>query len=164
MRFDYASDLVKVAQRRIEDARELLMRPSLKPERGDADQRHLPAAYYLAGYAVECILKAYAVDLYNSRERADIKRWSEVADRTAVDVSGAEGHNLGKLLVVCELEGRMQANPAIMMTWGTCSAWRHDVRYTLMPVAASSAAEFRRSVREFVDACDVVYRWVKQRG
>ena len=56
---DTIQDYRRSATRRLEDAKELLEPPTLDPQRSDADRRHLRGAMYLAGYAVECLVKAY---------------------------------------------------------------------------------------------------------
>lgn len=53
------AELQRLAQERISDARVLL------------DARRWPAAYYLAGYAVECALKACIAKLMKSEEYPD---------------------------------------------------------------------------------------------
>src|SRR4051794_32059413 len=59
---DRLSDFVKSAPRRLKDAEELIEHPTADPQRSDADRRHLRGAMYLAGYAVECLLKAYLIE------------------------------------------------------------------------------------------------------
>jgi hypothetical protein len=56
------SDYVKSAARRLKDAEELLQPPNADPQRSDADRRDLRGAMYLAGYAVESLLKAYLIE------------------------------------------------------------------------------------------------------
>ena len=54
------------ATRRLEDTRELLEPPTLDAQRSDADRRHLRGAMYLAGYAAECLVKAYLIQHMNA--------------------------------------------------------------------------------------------------
>lgn len=61
LEFDSIGDYVKAGPRRLADAKELLEQPTLEPDAPDAAHRHLRGAVYLAGYAVECALKAYII-------------------------------------------------------------------------------------------------------
>ena len=63
---DTIQDYRHSAARRLEDARELLEPPTLDPQRSDADRRHLRGAMCLAGYAVECLVKAYFIQHRNA--------------------------------------------------------------------------------------------------
>lgn len=56
---DRISDFVKSGPHRLQNAEELMELPTRAAQGSDAGQRHLRAAMYLAGYAVECMLKAY---------------------------------------------------------------------------------------------------------
>ena len=57
----------KAAQFRLQDARELMESPSYDSQRSDASSRHLRGAMYLAGYAVECLLKAYLIQMTSTQ-------------------------------------------------------------------------------------------------
>ena len=57
--YDGISQYWKAAARRLQDAQELLQPPTINADEQGAETRHLRAAVYLAGYAVECILKVY---------------------------------------------------------------------------------------------------------
>ena len=67
--YDTIKDYRAAANQRLGDARELMETPTRDSERSDAEQRHLRGAMYLAGYAVECLLKAY---LNSAGERAKV--------------------------------------------------------------------------------------------
>ena len=59
--YDGISQCRKAAIRRLRDAKELLQPSSLDSLEQGASTRHLRASIYLAGYAIECILKAYSI-------------------------------------------------------------------------------------------------------
>jgi hypothetical protein len=58
VRFDSLADFVKSGPRRLRDAEELLETPTLFPHEAGSASRHLRGAMYLAGYGVECLVKA----------------------------------------------------------------------------------------------------------
>ena len=60
---DGISEYLKAGLHRLRDAEELLQEPSIILKESGADTRHLRGAVYLAGYAVECVLKAYLIQL-----------------------------------------------------------------------------------------------------
>ncbi len=64
---DTIQDYRRSATRRLEDARELLEPPTLDAQRSDAGRRHLRGAMYLAGYAAECLVKAYLIQHMNAQ-------------------------------------------------------------------------------------------------
>jgi len=70
-----------------------------------AGERHLRAAVYLAGYAIECILKVYII----SRVAGAVSLAGAIEDRRAMgeqipNILGAEGHRLTILLSLTDLE------------------------------------------------------------
>ena len=162
MKYDGHSELLNAAPKRLKDAQELLQEPSLDPDRSDAEYRHLTGAYYLAGYAVECALKAYIIMLMDARGALSVTRWSEAitlaADsHVAPDLSGARGHNLERLLRAARLEGEVASDVDMQQNWGICRKWDYNERYR--PAYMVN----RQSVCEFVDACDASYRWIRSR-
>ena len=73
--FDSETAYIKSGTRRLRDAEELLEPPTLDPKERGAETRHLSGAVYLAGYGVECLLKAYLIS-----RRSGCSRLSEVRD------------------------------------------------------------------------------------
>ena len=68
---DRLSDFVKSGPRRLKDANELMEMPTADAQRSDAKNRHLRGAMYLAGYAIECLLKAYLIEQEDCQSLAD---------------------------------------------------------------------------------------------
>jgi hypothetical protein len=162
MRYDGLSELLKAAPKRLADARELLERPSLNPHTSDAGYRHLCGAYYFAGYAVECALKAYIILLLDSRRSERVSRWYQVVESLAAlpggtNLGGKHSHDLSRLLAVSELEGAVDRDEQAKRTWGTCSKWDYNVRYRPDHMLE------RTRVAEFVEACSATYHWVRAR-
>jgi HEPN domain-containing protein len=79
-------------------------------------------AYYLAGYAVECALKACIAKRTREHEFPDKKL-----------VNDSHTHDLGKLVQLAELrlelENAMQSNPTIKARFDTIQDWSETSRY-----------------------------------
>jgi hypothetical protein len=159
LKYDGHSELLKAAPKRLRDAQELLEEPTLEPHGSDADCRHLCGACYLAGYAVECVLKAYVIRLLAHRTSQHLVRWSQaiVHFDGVHDLHGAASHNLARLLVVSELAGELDADPQMKRVWSMCVLWRPDWRYLRSNGMGPAEA------RQFVDACAAAHDWVRQR-
>ena len=110
------AELQRLAKQRISDAKVLL------------DARHWSGAYYLAGYAVECALKACIAKLMKSEEFPD-KNFAEKCWT----------HNLPQLLglagLKADLDAAMQADPDLADNWDTVKEWTESSRYARTPKA-----------------------------
>ncbi len=162
MKYDGHSELVKAGPRRLQDAQELLEPPTLEPNRSDANYRHLCAAQYLAGYAVECVLKAYIILLLDQRSNQHFARWSQVISHFAKqpsgsNLSGAASHDLKELIDVSELEQELDSDEQMKRNWGICNKWDYNTRYRPDPMMNCAR------VAEFVDACRATSEWVRNR-
>ncbi len=162
MRYDGHSQLVKAGPRRLQDAQELLETPTLEPNRSDAQYRHLCGAHYLAGYAVECLLKVYVILLLDQRSDQHFSRWSHVINHftdiaAGPNLSGAGSHDLRKLMVVAELEPQLDSDREMKQNWSICSRWDYNSRYR--PEYLMDRSE----VVDFVDACEATCNWLKNR-
>jgi HEPN domain-containing protein len=112
--------------------------------------RQFSGAYYLAGYAVECALKACIA-----------KRFSryEFPDKKIVDDSWT--HDLRKLLVVAGIDDarlrRSSGDDVFQRNWEIVTAWSEDSRYRTVD---------RASCRAFLDAIMEEHHgllpWIKQ--
>lgn len=105
------NDLQELAQVRIGEA-ELL-----------AAQGRWDGAYYLAGYAVECALKACFAKSVNQHDFPDKQR-----------VLAVYQHDLTNLLRVSGVEGDLMSDsvsdPALRSNWETVRTWSEHSRYT----------------------------------
>ena len=151
---DTIQDYRHSAARRLEDAQELLQPPTLDPQRSDADRRHLRGATYLAGYAAECLVKAYliqhlnaqtlaaAVDTLNKqRQRQGLEPVEQIA-RTAA------GHKILYLLQLTDLPQYPGYDPKL---WARVAQWRSSWRYETDFVSPADAEEFLEDVQAVVN-------------
>ncbi|HCU34749.1 MAG TPA: hypothetical protein DGT21_04660 [Armatimonadetes bacterium] len=162
LRHDSVRDYAAVGPQRLADAYELLEQPTWENSADDAGHRHLRAAVYLAGYAVECALKAYIVSREFPGDRSGRRTLSEtIVRRTqrgdAPQLSGRRTHNLTLLLRASHLERAMEHNERIKRQWGMLLKWDPDWRYNPRPYTDRSAA------RTLVDAAAALHDWISSR-
>jgi HEPN domain-containing protein len=122
----------RVATQRLADA-ELILKVLDRPS----------AAMYLAGYAVECILKALMLALTPPR------RQSAVLKSLKTDF----GHNLGRLrAAVIQRGGNPPQNVGRELLF--VSSWSPELRYEPGPGDAKEAERFIAAVRSIVEWAD----------
>jgi HEPN domain-containing protein len=131
------ADFQQLANERTSNARVLLA------------ARHWSAAYYLAGYAVECALKACIAKLMKSEEFPD-KKFAEKCWT----------HNLAQLLDLAGLkdnfEDALAADQALRENWDTVKAWAEESRY-----ARTTRAEAENLYDAITDRKHGVLSWLK---
>lgn len=107
-------------------------------------------AYYLAGYAIECALKAIVAAQF---------RANEIPDRRLVE--RVYVHDLGKLLSLAgledELEAEMSANPDLHGKWTTILKWSERARYEIWTQDSASA------ILNAVGGDEGLLRWLQNR-
>ncbi len=134
------ADLQKLAELRIEEA-EILLKA-----------RKYAGAYYLAGYAVECGLKACVAK--------KTKRF-EFPDKQLVLDSYT--HTIEKLVSVAGLKSQRDADAAsdtsLLANWGTVKDWTEESRYE----RTRTRAEAYRLFNAITDPRHGVLPWIKQR-
>jgi HEPN domain-containing protein len=112
------TELQWLANQRIREARSLL------------DAQRWSGAYYLAGYAVECALKACIAKRMQAEEFPD----KSFADKCWT-------HNLAQLLVVAELkadfDAALQTDTDLRDNWDIVKAWTEASRYARKKRAAA---------------------------
>jgi hypothetical protein len=151
---DTIRDYRRSAQRRLEDAQELLEPRTWEPQRSDADQRHLRTAMYLAGYAVECLLKAYLIQQIGAQTLREAVALLNVrlqarGREPVADISrSAAGHRLIYILRYTDLTGYPGYSEAL---WGRLAQWNSAWRYETDPVARSAAEAFIGDVQTAVN-------------
>lgn len=110
------------------------------------------AAYYIAGYAVECGLKACVVDLV-ARNPGIIYE-----DRRFSDACWT--HTLARLIGVAGLDGdcdaQCKANVAFAKNWAAAIQWSEASRYDLTP--EPRARELYEAISEPQDG---VMKWIR---
>jgi HEPN domain-containing protein len=132
-------ELQRLANERINDAKVLL------------NARRWSAAYYLAGYAVECALKACIAKLMKSEEFPD-KKFAEKCWT----------HNLTQLLDLSSLEAdfdaALRADPDLRKNWDTVKEWKEESRY-----ARKLKTEAENLYEAITDKKHGVLSWLKLR-
>jgi HEPN domain-containing protein len=94
-------------------------------------------SYYLAGYAVECALKACIAKLTAQDDFPDKDR-----------VTKSYTHNLHTLLVIAKLDKNLEADsindPNLGLNWITALRWNESKRYEI--ISRSDAQEMMQSL------------------
>lgn len=158
-RYDGVSDLIKAAPRRIQDARRLL--EPIDDGGSDAASRHLNAACYLAGYAVECMLKVYLISCTVNHTGHPPVTWTETVKVRGWEkkLSGSRAHNIELLRSVTDLEAAMDKDTGIKSAWGVVlKNWDVALRYCGRPQYDPQRAF------EVVKACYIVHQWIRKRA
>jgi HEPN domain-containing protein len=133
------TDLQRLAKERISDAKVLLA------------ARHWSAAYYLAGYAVECALKACVAKLMKAEEFPD----KGLAEKCWT-------HSLPQLLGPAELKNdfnaALQADLDLAENWDIVKDWNESSRY-----ARTSKTKAEGLYEAITDKKHGVLSWLKPR-
>jgi HEPN domain-containing protein len=108
-------------------------------------------AYYLAGYAIECALKAVIAAGFRANEIPDKSR-----------VNSIYTHNLKVLLSLADLESPleqdMSGNSGLRESWATISKWSEHARYEI------STHDAAATMLEAVGAADKgLLSWLRKR-
>jgi hypothetical protein len=129
---------------------QLLSRVRLREAKGLANLGLHDGAYYLAGYAVECALKARI---------AKATRKHDFPDKKKADASYR--HNLRELLKVANLEEarleQAKRDPVFRNNWDVVQSWSEESRYRF-----NSAEDARALVEAVSHRNHGVLRWIKQ--
>ena len=137
---------------RLADGKELLELPTSDRAATDAGHRHLWAAMYLSGYAVECLLKAYIIQeihahtLEEAIEALDERR-SKLGRKPYTSIMRtAAGHNISFLVQLSEINVSTQTDP-----WATVLLWSSSWRYNTTKVPRANAEEFVMNISRIVE-------------
>lgn len=158
--YDGISEFLKVAPQRLGDAKKLL-EPAVNLQQQVGDTRHLRAAVYLAGYGLECVLKAYVISRQpptkTLTETMNRRRSSgeQLKGEALPDIQGAKGHNLPLLLLLTDLEAALDNARDRKKDWAICLVWKSTWRYDPYPTA-------RLFAEDFVAAAERLYRWIER--
>lgn len=106
------NDFQRLAKVRIEEAKALL------------DNRLFAGAYYLAGYSVECAIKAYVAKQTNQYDFPDKELVAKVYKHSPKELIGGAGLDSG-------LEQEINTDNAFAGYWGVVSKWSERHRYDL---------------------------------
>jgi HEPN domain-containing protein len=103
-------------------------------------------AIYLAGYAVECVLKALILSLFGEHEQPAVMQ----------RFRGAWAHDYGELKSLYRKSGGAGFPREVAQAFALVDDWGTDLRY-------SPRAEYPGDASEFFGAVDVILRWATQR-
>ena len=105
------TEFQELAKVRLDEAKALL------------DQKRFDGAYYLAGYAVECGLKACVAKLTNQDDFPRDRKFVEKCySHDFMDLLKASG-------LLPDWEKDTKADAALTSNWGIVEAWNESVRY-----------------------------------
>jgi HEPN domain-containing protein len=128
------TDLQKLADMRIEEA-EILLKA-----------RKYAGAYYLAGYAVECGLKACLAKTVKRHDYPDKQR-----------VQQWYTHKLEDLVRFAGLKPALDADPDLSRNWGIVKDWDEQARYE----RKTTRAEAQGLYNAITDPTHGVLPWIK---
>lgn len=155
--YDNKQTFRKSGFRRLRDAKQLAQPPTLDARQSDADTRHLRGAMYLAGYGVECLLKAYLINQEQCRSLAEAQdKINERREKMGLEpikpiATSAAGHNLEYLLHLTDLESRLDNTHRILFS--VCAKWRSTWRY-------DPSSPSLKDAEAFLVAADTITRWI----
>lgn len=132
----------KAGKHRLDDARALL------------DAGRWRGAMYLAGYAVECLLKVKLMRMYGCRNLNEL----ENVLRERELLTGHETiftHRLETLFKLTRSSERLRSNPGIWKRFGTLNRWMPAWRYTADLSDSANAKDFVQSVEQVVHWIEV---------
>jgi hypothetical protein len=130
------TDLQTLAEKRIKEAGILLAA-------GEFD-----GAYYLAGYGMECALKACI-----------LKRLANYWPEDKKFIEKCYTHDLKILLQHADLEGEMNAAGAVLLRWLEVKDWTEQSRYQV----GKTGPDVRRFYQAIVDPAEGVLQWLRTR-
>ncbi len=133
------TDMRKAALKRLADARRLL---------GSKENCHARGARYLAGYAIECKLKAIAMEIYACKTLADL------AEEWQVERQAVYTHGLEVFARQLPLWRRLQGSDVWRDFTGQVNRWNPAWRYDGRDLHYAEA-------RVFLDAVTRVYKWLE---
>lgn len=138
------SDLKKLAAMRLSDAKALL-----KTKRNNA------GAYYIAGYAVECAIKACIAKNQGQYPFPEFIKESDIRSKYYT-------HSLEVLISTADLKQRLDIdcgrNPTLAANWTLVVNWNETYRY--QPRVSQSQAE--DLIQAIDDPQNGVLQWLKQ--
>ena len=112
--------------------------------------RKMLGAYYLAGYAVECALKACIAKETKRHEFPPKKKY----------VQDVYTHDLESLLKLAglnkQLDSDMKVNPALGINWGVVKEWGEESRYVMSGLKG-------KDIYTALGGPNGVLTWIKQR-
>jgi len=131
------ADLQRLSRLRIQEARSLYR------------LRHYSGAYYLAGYAIECALKASIAKETQKHDFPDKTRVQNSYVHKPAELLGVA--NLSQLFQIAR-----QSNPKLQASWNIVNNWSEQSRYAVWTRADADAMIVAVGSRQ-----DGVLSWIK---
>jgi HEPN domain-containing protein len=107
-------------------------------------------AYYLAGYAIECALKAKIAADFRENEIPELKRVQSIY---TYDLNAL----LGLAVLKEDLDAEKELNPELYERWTIARAWSENARYKVWTEANASA------ILGAIDGADGILEWLRNR-
>ena len=114
-----------------------------------ADGLH-SGAYYLAGYALECALKAKIAADFRENEIPELKRVQSIYTH---DLSAL----LGLAVLKEDLDAEKELHPQLYQRWSVAREWSENARYKIWTQADASA------ILDAVDGAHGILQWLRNR-
>ena len=107
-------------------------------------------AYYLAGYAIECALKAKIAADFRENEIPELKRVQSIYTH---DPSAL----LGLAVLKEDLDAEKELNPDLYQRWTIAKTWSENARYKVWTEANASA------ILDAIDGDGGILEWLRNR-
>lgn len=107
-------------------------------------------AYYLAGYAIECALKARIAAEFRENEIPELKRVQNIYSHDLSALIGLAG-------LKAELDAEKDTNPNLYRHWAIVKRWSERARYEVWTDADAAA------ILESVGGDEGLLRWLQNR-
>lgn len=134
------TEQAKASRHRLDDAKALL------------NASRWRCAMYIAGYAVECLLKTKLMQMYNCRHLRDLE--DELQRRSMLAAHGTVfTHQLEALLKLAQGYNRLRQNQNLWRMFNTVNRWVPAWRYT------ANLAN-REDASDFMDAVEKIMHWI----
>ena len=135
------SEQAKVSRHRLDDARALFNAVRWR------------GAMYMAGYAVECLLKTKLMRIYNCRHLRELE--AELRRRGALTAHETIfTHQLEALLKLTQGLDRLRQNQSLWRAFNTVNRWIPAWRYTANLTNREDAEDFMRAVEQIMHWID----------
>lgn len=135
------SEQAKASRHRMEDALALL------------NAARWRGAMYIAGYAIECLLKTKLMQMYNCRHLRELE--DELQRQGVLSIHGTVfTHQLEALLKLAQGLDRLQQNKSLWRTFNTVNRWVPAWRYTANPASHEDAYDF-------INAVEGILHWIE---
>ena len=110
-------------------------------------------AMYMAGYAIECLLKTKLMEMYNCRNLRELEQ--ELQRRRLLPANTTIfTHQLEVLLRLTQARDRLRQNRHIWLQFNVVNSWMPAWRYTANQSSRSEAQHFLEAVEPILEWID----------